>query len=136
MNNITYHQDEAINQGSLLALYNNAGWIAYTVKPKELEIAIKNSHYVMIAKDNDKLVGLIRAVGDGMTIIYIQDILVHTDYKRKKIGTTLMLKMLERFKDVRQKVLLTEDNKETRSFYESLGFESCDKDHLVSFVKI
>lgn len=136
MNNITYHQDEAINQGSLLALYNNAGWIAYTVKPNELERAIKNSHYVMIAKDNDKLVGLIRAVRDGMTIIYIQDILVHTDYKRKKIGTTLMLKMLERFKDVRQKVLLTEDNKETRSFYESLGFESCDKDHLVSFVKI
>ena len=26
-------------------------------------------------------------VGDGQTIIYIQDLLVHPDYQNKKIGT-------------------------------------------------
>jgi ribosomal protein S18 acetylase RimI-like enzyme len=75
-------------------------------------------------------------VGDGLTIIYIQDILVLKAYKRKGIGKKLMNRVLERFVSVRQKVLLTDDNEETRGFYESLGFESCDKGQLVSFVKL
>ena len=44
-----------------------------------------------------------------------------------------MNEVLNKFKDVRQKVLLTDDNEETRLFYESLGFESCDKGKLVSY---
>ena len=80
--------------------------------------------------------GLLRIVGDGNTIIYIQDILVLSNYKRKKIGSKMMEICLSKFSKVRQKVLLTDDTKETRKFYESLGFDSCDKGELVSFVKI
>lgn len=47
-----------------------------------------------------------------------------------------MNKALKRFKNMRQKVLLTDDNEETRKFYESLGFESCDNGQLVSFIKL
>jgi ribosomal protein S18 acetylase RimI-like enzyme len=133
---ITYQVVQKIERDSLLDLYNNAGWTAYTDRPEELENAIKNSLYVLIAMDRDKLIGLIRIVGDGLTIVYIQDILVRKNYKRNNIGTKLMTQALERFKDVRQKVLLTDDNNETRGFYESLGFESCDKGSLVSFVKL
>ena len=47
-----------------------------------------------------------------------------------------MLNTLEKLKSLRQRVLLTDDNDETRGFYESLGFESCDRESLVSFVKL
>ena len=136
MNEITYTQGKTIDRDSLVDLYENAGWTSYSTKPEGLEKALKNSLFVVMAKDHDKLVGLARVVGDGTTILYVQDILVHTDYKRNKIGTSLMTKILEKYKDVRQKVLLTDDNAETRGFYESLGFESCDKRQLVSFVKL
>lgn len=97
--------------------------------------SIKNLLYVITAWDKNILVGLIRLIGDGFTILYIQDILVSNKYRRNGIGKNLLLKAMERFKNVRQKVLLTEDTEETRSFYESLGFESCDKGFLVAFTK-
>ncbi|MBT7940437.1 MAG: GNAT family N-acetyltransferase, partial [Candidatus Marinimicrobia bacterium] len=84
---------------------------------------------------DEKLIGLIRVIGDGLTIIYIQDILVLEKFRRMKIGTMLITKTLQKFKDVRQKVLLTDDNTNTRLFYESLGFDSCEKLGLVSFIK-
>lgn len=133
---ITYTTEIPQNHASLIALYQNAGWTAYTAKPQQLLSAIHSSQSVLLAMDGDKVVGLIRTVGDGHTIVYIQDILVHSDYKRRGIGATLMRSTLEQFKGCRQKVLLTEDNAETRAFYEAMGFQSCDQGKLVSFVKL
>lgn len=135
-NAITYHEEKEIAQKDLLELYTNAKWSLYTSDPDLLSKAIQNSQFVLTAKHKNKLVGLIRTIGDGATIVYFQDILVHGDYKRMNIGTTLMSKTLERFQTIRQKVLLTDDNPETRGFYESLGFKSCDQGELVSFIKI
>lgn len=131
---ITYRQKKNIDKQSLLDLYIDAGWTAYTKDPKTLFNGIENSYYVLSAWDKKKLVGLLRVVSDGYTILYIQDILVLKKYKRQGIGTTLINKTLKKFINVRIKLLLTEDNKETRGFYESLGFESCDKGQLVSFI--
>lgn len=133
---ITYQQETKIPKQDLLDLYNDAGWGAYTAQPEVLVKAVENSLYVLTARDGGKLVGLIRIVGDGQTITYIQDILVLKAYKRKGIGKTLMQRALEEFKHVRQKVLLTDDNPETRGFYQALGFQSCDKGELVAFVRM
>lgn len=132
---INYQETKTPNQNAVVSLYNDASWSAYTKDVNTLKEAIKNSLYVLTAWDGDKLVGLIRLVGDGKTIIYIQDILVLKAYKQKKIGSSLVQKALDNYKKVRQVVLLTADNQETRSFYESLDFESCDKGKLVSFAK-
>lgn len=135
MTDITFQEEKIINRESLLNLYNDVAWIEYTNNLENLENAIKNSLYVLTARDRNKLVGLIRIVGDGLTIAYIQDILVLKEYKRKKIGTLLMAKALDKFKHVRQKVLLTDDTDEARGFYKSLGLEPCENGSLVSFVK-
>jgi ribosomal protein S18 acetylase RimI-like enzyme len=132
---ISYQETKTPNTNAVVNLYNDANWSAYTKDVNTLTAAIKNSLYVLTAWDGDKLVGLIRLVGDGKTIIYIQDILALKAYKQKKIGSTLVKKALDNYKEVRQVVLLTDDNQETRSFYESLDFESCDKGKLVSFAK-
>lgn len=65
-------------------------------------------------------------VGDGCSIVYVQDILVLEAYQRKGIGRKLMESMLQEFHDIRQIVLITDDSKKTRSFYESAGM------HLVA----
>jgi ribosomal protein S18 acetylase RimI-like enzyme len=135
MSSFIIKENTLIAKSQLLSLYKDAGWLAYTNEPNKLVEAIKNSLYVLTAWDDDKLVGLIRVVGDGLTIVYIQDILILKKYKRQGIGTLLMKKVIEKFQDVRQKVLLTEDSEETRGFYESMGFESCDKGESVAFFK-
>lgn len=56
---------------------------------------------VISAWDKDELIGLVRVVGDGLTIIYVQDILVLKSYKRKRIGLKLLQYVLDEYKDVR-----------------------------------
>ncbi|NCP45300.1 MAG: GNAT family N-acetyltransferase [Flavobacteriales bacterium CG18_big_fil_WC_8_21_14_2_50_32_9] len=136
MNSLNFSDNKDLKQEDLLKLYKDAKWLAYTNNPDLLQQAISNSLYVLTAWENGRLVGLIRLVGDGLTIVYIQDILVLKSHKRRKIGTTLLQKALEKYKNIRQKVLLTDDNEETRGFYEALGFTSCDKGQLVAFVKL
>jgi len=136
MNSLNFSDNKDLKQEGLLKLYKDAKWLAYTNNPDLLQQAISNSLYVLTAWENGRLVGLIRLVGDGLTIVYIQDILVLKSHKRRKIGTTLLQKALEKYKNIRQKVLLTDDNEETRGFYEALGFTSCDKGQLVAFVKL
>lgn len=129
---VTY-SEHIPEQDKLLSLYQNAGWSAYTKDPEKLIAACKSSLNVIVAMDEDKLIGLIRTIGDGHTILYIQDILVHTSYKRKGIGKKLLMLILDKYPTVRQTVLLTDDSEETRGFYEAVGFQSCDKGSLVSF---
>jgi ribosomal protein S18 acetylase RimI-like enzyme len=136
MKTISYNVETDVNRDDLLDLYGNANWTAYTNDPDRLSKAVRQSLKVITAREGSKLVGLVRAIGDGQTILYIQDILVHSEYKRNGIGRKLMELILDEFSEVRQKVLLTDDNPETRGFYESMGFDSCDKGQLVSFVKL
>lgn len=116
-------------------LYNDAEWFAYTKDLEVLQRALKHSLEVISAWNGDELVGLIRAVGDGLTILYIQDVLVLGSYQNQGIATQLMQQMLDQYKHVRQKVLLTEDAPDVRHFYEKNEFQSCDQGTLVAFAK-
>lgn len=133
MKSIEYKIGADISKEHLYALYEDAGWISYTNDMEKLIKALSNSLMVVSAWSQGELVGLIRVVGDGLVILYVQDILVRNNYKRFGIGSGIMNIVLEEFKDVRQKVLLTEESLETRGFYESFGFKSCDDGMTVAF---
>lgn len=135
MDNITYKQINKFTEDEIKNLYQDAGWTSYTKDLPKLKEALESSLMVISAWDEEKLIGLIRVIGDGLIIIYIQDILVLNSYKRKRIGSKLLKYVLENYKDVRQKVLLTDDGEETRGFYEANGFISCDKGETVAFAK-
>jgi GNAT superfamily N-acetyltransferase len=77
---------------------------------------------VVTARRGGKLVGLARALSDGATICYLQDVLVDPAEHRRGIGRALVEAVLDRYRAVRQKVLLTDDEAGQRAFYESLGY--------------
>lgn len=64
------------NEGEILNLYNSVGWLNYTSNPSMLANAYKHSLKILGAYDADKLIGIIRVVGDGYSLVYIQDIIV------------------------------------------------------------
>lgn len=132
---IKFSRDKEYKLGQLEKLYNDVEWYAYTNDLDVLQQAISQSLEVISAWNGDELVALIRVVGDGLTIIYIQDILVLNAYQNQGIATLLMQQILEKYKHVRQKVLLTEEAPDVRRFYEKNGFESCDKGSLVAFAR-
>lgn len=120
---------------SLLNLYNDVSWTAYTSNPNQLELALKNSLKVWTAWDGDLLVGLARVIGDGSTIIYIQDILVLKAYQGRGIGSHFITTILDEYEDIRQIILLTEDNQITKKFYEKNGLNQVGKYDCVAYMK-
>lgn len=120
----------------IIALYEDAGWINYVERSYMLEKAYKNSLLVMGAYENNRLVGVIRAVGDGASIVLIQDIIVLREFQRRGIGSMLMNSVIQRYKDVYQMQLMTDNTPKTIAFYKSLGFMPSDEMGCVAFLKM
>jgi ribosomal protein S18 acetylase RimI-like enzyme len=111
-----YKEDEIIR------LYTEVGWSSYTENMPALEQGYKNSLLVLAAYENEELLGIIRVVGDGFTIVFVQDILVFPEKQRQGVGTALLKAVLAQYPDVRQIELITDNTPKTVAFYKSLGF--------------
>ena len=110
-----YQEDE------ILRLYSGAGWTAYTSNMSALRQGFEHSLSVLGAYEKNELLGIIRTVGDGSTIVFIQDLLVFPEKRRQGVGTALVREVLKRYADVRQIVLVTDRTPQTEAFYQSLG---------------
>lgn len=116
-------------------LYSQVGWTAYTEDLNTLEQGFKNSLLVLASFENDELLGIIRVVGDGFTVILVQDILVFPQYQRQGIGTALLKAVLDRYSHVRQIQLVTDNTPQTVAFYKSLGFSDFSALGCCGFMK-
>ncbi len=119
---IVISADDQPDREELVELYDAVGWTTYTADPEQLEAAVRGSSRVVTARYGDELLGLARVVSDGVTIAYLQDVLVRPELQREGVGRQLVQAALEPFAGCRQKVLLTDDEPRQRAFYESLGY--------------
>lgn len=119
----------------ILNLYASVGWTAYTADPYTLKQGFAHSLLTLGAYGDDRLLGIIRVVGDGATIVLIQDILVLPEYQRRGIGTALLKAVLDRYPKVRQIQLATDNTEKTKAFYRSCGFREYGKLGCCGFMK-
>ena len=92
--------------------------------PDRLAVAMKNFETVYTAWDDEKLIGLICAMDDGIMTAYIHYLLVHPKYQKLGIGKKLVEMMKEKYKDYLRIVLIAENEK--IGFYEARGFKKPD----------
>ena len=123
------------NEEEIFRLYNAVGWTAYTNNMPALRDGFKNSMLVLAAYDGEELLGIIRTVGDGATIVFVQDILVFPDKQRQGIGTALLKEVLNRYPNVRQIELVTDNTAKTVGFYKSMGFAKMSEIGCCGFMK-
>jgi GNAT superfamily N-acetyltransferase len=112
----------SLDRAAVLSLYDSVGWTVYTGDPDRLMRALAGSSTVAVAWDGGELVGIARVISDGASIVYLQDVLVRPTAQRAGLGRRLVETALSPYRDVRQKVLLTDDEPAQRAFYESIGF--------------
>lgn len=112
---------QTYNEQEIIDLYQSVGWTNYTSCPEMLEEAYKNSLCILGAFEKEKLVGVVRVVGDGISIVFVQDILVLPKYQRQGVGSALMRAVLEKYASVYQVELLTDSTEKSKAFYSSVG---------------
>lgn len=124
------------NECQILRLYSSVGWTAYTDHPSVLRKGFENAMLTLAAYEGEELLGLIRAVGDGETIVYIQDLLVFPEYQRRGVGSALLKAALDRYSHVRQILLATDNTPKTVAFYQSMGFRELSEIGCCGFMKV
>ena len=123
---IIYKDTKDITDAHLRKLYDAVGWISYTNRTSDLSEILEQSQIVYSAWSGETLVGLIRTVGDGLTIQYVQDFLVMPEFQKQGIGKELFTYVLKNSEHIRQFVLMTDnsdDNQEIIKIYEKLGLK-------------
>ena len=123
-------------ESEILSLYRSVGWTNYTDNPDMLKNAYANSLKILGAYADGRLLGIIRAVGDGCSIVFIQDLLVFPEYQHKGIGTALISRILALYQTVYQKSLLTDSTEKTIQFYQSAGFQMDTDIGCRAFIKM
>ena len=110
-------------RAELTELYRSAGWIGAAASGEFLERAVAGSFVAVGAFTAEgRLVGFGRALSDGASDAYLQDIVVHPGFRKRGIGGEIVrfLTAELRRRGVDWIGLVGEPG--TERFYEELGF--------------
>ncbi|MFZ6775262.1 GNAT family N-acetyltransferase [Undibacterium sp. Ji83W] len=87
---------------------------------KNLEIVFSNSMYKCFVYAGDQLVGVGRALADGLDCSYICDIAIHPEFQGIKLGKAIVDHLVEKSQGHKKIILYANPGKE--GFYQKLGF--------------
>ena len=111
--------EDTIGPAEVIELYSSNEWSSAD-KPDELLDALRNSHSLVTARKNGKLVGLANAISDGHLVVYYPHLLVRPENQGEGIGHRIMEAMFDRYGSFHQQMLTADID--SVSFYEKIGF--------------
>ncbi len=130
MGEVTIELMKSASRPDMIDLYKEAGWwdSSYNEHTEFVDNIVKNSYlFVGVLKDK-KMIGMGRALSDGVSDAYIQDIVVLKEYRKRGIGNKIvkiLIKELER-NGVDWIGVVAQPG--TTPFYKNIGFDLL-KDH-------
>ncbi|MCF6236936.1 MAG: GNAT family N-acetyltransferase [Gammaproteobacteria bacterium] len=90
-------------------------------KPTDLETAFTNSMFRCFVFEQRKLIGVGRALADGIDCSYICDVAVHPEFQGLGVGKKIISKLVELSAGHKKIILYACPGKEP--FYKKLGFK-------------
>lgn len=125
-------RNEKIEVVELNELLSTIGWGIKDLNKLENSLQLSWG-YITARDENNKLVGFVQILSDGIKHAYILRLLVHKEYQGQGIGTKIVLNMMEWFKENNfNPVLITKPAEET--FYNKFGFDR-DNNGFISMLK-
>ena len=118
---MVYRYNEAVSAKALSDLRESVGW---NRMEGEYNNPLMTSYYHIAVYEDDKMVGYIDSVSNGVTDAYIQDLMVHPDYQGKGLGTELMNQMIAYLKENRIYIISVVFEESLKPFYDRFGFSS------------
>jgi spermidine synthase len=125
MINITYHIVKEADAAVILQLYRLAGWWQMDENPEYLQTVskiISNSFCFVIAKQDEEIIGMGRAISDGVSDAYIQDVTVREDMRGHGIGKGIIRTLIAFLKEHKLQWIGLISEPGYEKFYGNLGF--------------
>ncbi|MDD6337401.1 MAG: GNAT family N-acetyltransferase [Lentisphaeria bacterium] len=121
---VTFAVTKDLPRAEVLALYRAAGWFAQDDPAPQLDAMIANSFAVSAAFDPaGRLLGMARALSDGVSDAYILDVVVRPDHRRQSIGRCLVSALAEHLASFGIDWIVCIGVPGTESLYKSAGGE-------------
>jgi len=109
----------------IISLYRQAGWWTNEddTDTSFVDKIIDSTFLFAVAADGNRIIGMGRAISDGISDAYIQDVTVLEEYRKKGIGSGIINLLVRTLKE--RKIgwigLISEPGAE--NFYNELGFK-------------
>jgi spermidine synthase len=108
----------------IIELYRQAGWWAEkSDNPELVKRIISGSHCFLTVSNQEGIIGMGRAISDGTSDAYIQDVTVDKAYQGRNIGSNIIQKLVERLETDGLKWIGLIAENDSQTFYEKLGFK-------------
>lgn len=88
--------------------------------PLDLKTSFTNSMFVVFVYDTNKLIGVGRALADGIDCSYICDVAIHPEHQGHGLGRSIISRLIELSSNHKKIILYAVPGKE--KFYAKLGF--------------
>ncbi|MBI5479415.1 MAG: GNAT family N-acetyltransferase [Deltaproteobacteria bacterium] len=124
MSDIQYEVVKSVPTEAVVELYRAGGW--WEESPAARAIIpemIRGSFCFLVARaPDDRIVGMGRAISDGVSDAYIQDVVVLRDMRDRGIGREIVRRLTERCREANIGWIGLIAEPETQGFYVPLGF--------------
>ena len=120
-------------KAQIVELYKSGGWWRDNYNPDRLDALIKGSFAFVIAVDSisGKAAGMGRAISDGTSDAWLQDIVVLDEYRNRGIGRAIIHKLLEHCQSHGLSWVGLVAEPGTSNFYKVLGFSDLPGEPMV-----
>lgn len=113
------HSIGEINWEEIRDVYQSVGWNKHTIEI--IKQIFQNSNVISFVSVDDRIVGIGRAISDGVFNAAIYDIVVHKDFQKLGIAKKIVNDLLNRLNHIScVHLIATTGNVE---FYHKLGFK-------------
>lgn len=109
--------------GQITGLYRRENWWKQEGdNPEMIRLIVAGSHCFLVARHEERIIGMGRAVSDGASDAYLQDVTVMDAFRGQGIGTQIIETLIGRLErdGIHWIGLIAE--RDSHPFYERLGF--------------
>ncbi|WOX58250.1 GNAT family N-acetyltransferase [Methanoculleus receptaculi] len=116
---------DAWDLDAIADLYRAGGWWKEEWNPAGLSSLIRGSFAFAVAVESStgRTVGMGRVISDGVSDGYVQDLVVHPNYRDRDIGTMILSALLKECTSAGVTWIALIAEPETEAFYARSGFQ-------------